>query len=152
MAANSCRSVRSPIIAMRTIFTSAILVSAAVLVAPLSWAQESAGSGASMLPLCTMWLRVHSGGADAINNEIRSAGNIGVALSRFEKAGFCAGFVIGISEMLEPPVACIPSAVSNEQLIQAVINFAASHPKTAQDNFALLAETALAAEWPCAKD
>jgi len=137
---------------MRITLTSAILVSAAALWAPLSSAQENAGSGASMAPLCTMWLRVHSGGADAINDEIRSAGNIGAALSRFEKAGFCAGFVIGISEMLEPPVACIPNTVSNEQLIQAVINFAASHPKTVQDDFALLTGTALAAAWPCAKD
>ena len=29
----------------------------------------------------------------------RSAGSAAVALSQFEKAGFCAGFVLGISEM-----------------------------------------------------
>jgi hypothetical protein len=136
---------------MRTSFL-AILVGAAVLSAPLPAAQENAGSAGTMLPFCMTWLRVHSGGADAINDEIRSAGNIGAALSQFEKAGFCAGFVIGISEMLEPPVACIPNTASNEQLIQAVINFAASHPKTVRDDFAVLVGTALAAAWPCPKD
>jgi hypothetical protein len=137
---------------MRTSFVSAVLVGTAVLSAPLSAAQENGGSTGTLLPFCITWLRVHSGGADAINDEIRSAGNIGAALSRFEKAGFCAGFIIGISEMLEPPVACIPSTVSNEQLIQTVVDFAASHPKTVRDDFALLAGTALTAAWPCAKD
>jgi hypothetical protein len=136
---------------MRTNFIFAMLMGA-VLSAPISSGQESAGTAGTMLPLCMTWLRVHSGGADAINEEIRSAGNIAAALSQFEKAGFCAGFVIGVSEMLEPPVACIPNTVSNEELIQTVIDFASRHPKTVQDDFALLTGTALAVAWPCAKD
>jgi hypothetical protein len=62
-----------------------------------------------MLPQCTAWLRINSGGADAIMDEVRSAGTPAVALSQFERAGFCAGFVLGLSEMLTAPtVAGIP--------------------------------------------
>jgi F0F1-type ATP synthase membrane subunit c/vacuolar-type H+-ATPase subunit K len=131
---------------------SAILVSAAVLAASVSCAQESASKPPAMLPQCTAWLRIHSGGADAIMDEVRSAGSPAVALSQFEKAGFCAGFVLGVSEMLTAPFACIPNSVSMEQLVEAVVNFAARQPETIKDDFGLLVGAALSVAWPCPKD
>jgi len=117
---------------------SAILVSAAVLTAPETPAQESASRAPAMLPQCTAWLRIHSGGADAIMDEVRSAGSPAVALSQFEKAGFCAGFVLGLSEMLTAPFACMPNSVPTEQLVQAVVDFANGQPETMKDDFGLL--------------
>ena len=101
---------------------------------------------------CAAWLRIHSGAADAIMDEVRSAGSPAVALSQFEKAGFCAGFVLGVSEMLTAPFACIPSSVSMEQLVEAVVNFAARQPETMEDDFGLLVGAALSVAWPCPKD
>jgi Rap1a immunity proteins len=131
---------------------SAILVSAAVLAAPVSSAQESASRATAMLPQCTAWLRIHSGRPDAIMDEVRSAGSPAVALSQFEKAGFCAGVVLGISEMLTAPFACIPNSVPAEQIVQAVVNFADRQPETMKDNFGLLVGAALSVAWPCPKD
>ena len=131
---------------------SAILVSAAVLTAPASSAQESASRATAMLPHCTAWLRIHSGGADAIMDEVRSAGSPAVALSQFEKAGFCAGFVLGLSEMLNAPFACIPNSLPAEQIVQAVVNFADRQPETMKDDFGLLVGAALSVAWPCPKD
>jgi hypothetical protein len=131
---------------------SAILVSAAVLTAPETPAQESASRAPAMLPQCTAWLRIHSGGADAIMDEVRSAGSPAVALSQFEKAGFCAGFVLGLSEMLTAPFACMPNSVPTEQLVQAVVDFADRQPETMKDDFGLLVGAALSVTWPCPKD
>jgi len=131
---------------------SAILVSAALLAPPLLSAQENASRPTAMLPQCTAWFRIHSGGADAIMDEVRSAGSPGVALSQFEKAGFCAGFVLGVSEMLTRPFACIPNSVPAEQLVQAVVNFAERQPETMKDDFGLLVGAALSVTWPCPKD
>ena len=131
---------------------SAILVSAAVLTAPVSSAQESPSRATAMLPQCTAWLRIHSGGADAIMDEVRSAGNPAVALSQFEKAGFCAGFVLGLSEMLTAPFACKPPSVPIEQLVQAVVDFADRQPETMKDDFGLLVGAALSMAWPCPKN
>ena len=128
---------------------SAILVSAALLAPPLLSAQENASRPTAMLPQCTAWLRINSGGADAIMDEVRSAGTPAVALSQFEKAGFCAGFVLGLSEML---TACMPNSVPTEQLVQAVVNFADRQPETMKDDFGLLVGAALSVAWPCPKD
>jgi Rap1a immunity proteins len=131
--------------------SSAILMSAAVLAAPVSSAQENASRPTAMLPQCTAWLRIHSGGADAIMDEVRSAGSPAVALSQFEKAGFCAGFVLEVSEMLTAPFACIPTSVPAEQIVQAVVNFANRQPETMKDDFGLLVGAALSVAWPCPK-
>jgi Rap1a immunity proteins len=131
---------------------SAILASVAVLAAPVSLAQESTSSATSMLPQCGAWLRIHSGTPDAIMDEVRSAGNASVALSQFEKAGLCAGFVLGISEMLTRPFACIPNSVRPEQVVQAVVDFANRQPETMKDDFGLLVGAALSVAWPCPKD
>jgi hypothetical protein len=85
-------------------------------------------------------------------DEVRSAGSPAVALSQFEKAGFCAGVVLGISEMLTAPFACIPNSVPAEQIVQAVVNFADRQPETMKDNFGLLVGAALSVAWPCPKD
>jgi hypothetical protein len=65
-------------------------------------AQESGSRATAILPQCTAWLRISSGGADAIVDEVRSAGTPAVALSQFEKAGFCAGFVHPAGETSRP--------------------------------------------------
>ena len=88
-----------------------------------------------MLPQCAAWLRIHSGTPEAIMDEVRSVGSPTVALSQFEKAVLCAGFVLGVSEMLTAPFACIPSSVPNEQLVQAVVDFANRQPETMKDDF-----------------
>jgi hypothetical protein len=88
----------------------------------------------------------------ALLDEVRSAGSPGVALSQFEKAGICAGFVLGVSEMLTRPFACIPNSVPAEQLVQAVVNFAERQPETMKDDFGLLVGAALSVTWPCPKD
>jgi hypothetical protein len=131
---------------------SAIFLSAAVLAVAVSSAQESGSRAAAMLPQCTAWLRINSGGADAIMDEVRSAGTPAVALSQFEKAGFCAGFVLGLSEMLTAPFACMPNPVPTEQLVQAVVDFANRQPETMKDDFGLLVGAALSVAWPCPKD
>jgi hypothetical protein len=131
---------------------SAMLVSAPLLGASLSSAQESASRPTSMLPQCAAWLRIHSGKRDAIMDEVRTAGSPGVALNQFEKAGLCAGFVLGVSEMLTAPFACIPSSVPNEQLVQAVVDFAVRQPETVKDDFGLLVGAALSVAWPCPKE
>jgi hypothetical protein len=85
-------------------------------------------------------------------DEVRSAGSPAVALSQFEKAGFCAGFVLGLSEMLTAPFACIPNSTPAEQIVQAVINFADRQPETMKDDFGLLVGAALSVAWPCPKN
>ncbi len=131
---------------------SAILVNAAVLTAAVSSAQESGSRPTAMLFQCAAWLRIHSGGADAIMDKVRSAGSPAVALSQFEKAGFCAGFVLGVSEMLTAPFACVPNSVRSQQIVQAVVDFAARQPETMKDDFGLLVGAALSVAWPCPKD
>jgi len=71
-------------------------------------------------------------------DEVRSTGSPAVALSQFEKAGLCAGFVLGLSEMLTAPFACMPSSVPTEQLVQAVVDFANGQPEAMKDDFGLL--------------
>jgi hypothetical protein len=45
---------------------------------------------------------------DAFMDEVRSAGSPAGAISQFEKAGFCAGFVLVVSEMLTFPLRHYP--------------------------------------------
>jgi hypothetical protein len=142
---------------MRTIL--AVLVATAILATSVA-AQEDTGSGNVMLPLCRSWLRIHSGDAETVTNEIGRNG--GEALRRFEMAGICAGFVRGVSEMLrmlnEPPptpgmpAVCIPTNATNDQLVRVVVDFAEHHPAMTNEDFVVVATTAMAAAWPCPKD
>jgi hypothetical protein len=135
-----------------------ILLTATLVAISSVSAQENAGSGNFMLPLCRTWLRIHSEDLATIKAEI--SGEIGVALSRFEKAGLCAGFVIGVSEMLTMmsasptpgmPSACIPKDANNDQLVRAVVNFADRHPEITHEDFVVLVGAAMSVAWPCPK-
>jgi hypothetical protein len=143
--------------AMRTIL--AVLVATAMLAMSVA-AQEDTGSGNVMLPLCRSWLRIHSGDAEAVTSEIGH--DVGEALKRFEKAGICAGFVRGVSEMLrtlnEPPPTpgmpqvCIPTNATNDQLVRVVVSFSERHPEMTNEDFIVVATTAIATAWPCPKE
>ena len=125
----------------------AVLLSATILTASPVSAQENTASGNFMLPLCKTWLRIHSGNVETVKGEIGR--EVGDAISRFEKAGFCAGYVIGIAKMLTD--ACIPQEVTNEQLIRVVVDTTERRPATMHEDFGVLAGAAMVIAWPCPK-
>ena len=136
----------------------AMLVATAMLASSVA-AQEDKGSGNVMVPLCRSWLRIHSGDAEAVTNEIGRNG--GEALRRFEIAGICAGFVRGVSEVSrmlnEPPrtpgiaPVCMPTNATNDQLVRVVVSFAEHHPEMTNEDFAIVTTMAMATAWPCTK-
>lgn len=126
----------------------AATLAAAVLVGPAQ-AQEDPLSGNYMLPLCKTWLRMASHDLDVIKDEIRT-GNAkpGGIVQYFTEAGMCAGQVVGISVMLGP-LACIPSEVTNEQLVRVVVASIEKVPATMHENFSALVRAVIVDAWPC---
>jgi hypothetical protein len=126
----------------------AATLAAAVLIGPAQ-AQEDPLSGNYMLPLCKTWLRMASPDLDVIKDEIRT-GNAkpGGIVQYFTEAGMCAGQVVGISVMLGP-LACIPSEVTNEQLVRVVVASIEKVPATMHENFSALVRAVIVDAWPC---
>ena len=126
----------------------AATLAAAFLIEPAQ-AQEDPLSGNYMLPLCKTWLRMAPHDLDVIKDEIRT-GNAkpGGIVQYFTEAGMCAGQVVGISVMLGP-LACIPSEVTNEQLVRVVVASIEKVPATMHENFSALVRAVIVDAWPC---
>jgi hypothetical protein len=131
------------------------LVAAAILVGPAR-TQERQGSGNYMLPLCKTWLRLVPHDLAVIRNEVRTGQTKpgGFAIY-FMESGMCAGEVIGISKMLNgsdhEPKACLPTGVTEEQLVRVVVASIEKDPAHMHENFGVLASAAMMAAWPCAR-
>jgi len=126
----------------------AATLAAAVLVGPAQ-TQEDPLSGNYMLPLCKTWLRMAPHDLDVIRDEIRTGNSKpGGIVQYFTEEGMCAGQVVGISVMLGP-LACIPSEVTNEQLVRGAS--IEKVPATMHENFSALVRAAIVDAWPCRK-
>jgi hypothetical protein len=62
------------------------------------------------------------------------------------RAGFCAGFVLGI--MPEETEACVPPVPAREA-VRTVVDYLDAHSDQLNDAFDDLVERALTATWPC---
>jgi Ssp1 endopeptidase immunity protein Rap1a len=114
--------------------------------------QENRGSGNYMLPLCKTWLHMSSNDLTAIKDELKAgaASPGGIPMHMIE-AGMCAGIVIGISEMLNGTAACLPTGVTNEQLVRVAVASVEKNPAHMHEDFSVLAGAAIALAWPCHK-
>jgi hypothetical protein len=144
---------------IKILIASAVAITVAAVVLMMerpALAQEDPSSANYMLPLCRTWLRMMSHDLAAIKDEL-TTGNAGPGgiPAYMLKAGMCAGVVIGISDMLngsdQEPRACIPMAVTNEQLVRVVIASIEKNPAHMHENFTVDAAAALVVAWPCHK-
>jgi hypothetical protein len=95
-------------------------------------AAEDSRSAASMLPHCKAWL-------DPSTRDAIGGGCIGIV-----------GTLSFVSRVLDEGLKfCHPSAVSPEQMLGKVIEFVETHPERVQEDFRLLALTAMHDAWPC---
>jgi hypothetical protein len=127
-----------------------ILAATTLLLTGPANAQEDRGSGNYVLPLCKVWLRMSTKDLATIKNELTVANSApGGIPMYFMQAGMCAGEVVGISEMLTG--VCIPTEVSNEQLVRVVVAGIEKRPQDMHKSFSVLAAVALTLAWPCTK-
>ena len=74
----------------------------------------------------------------------------------------CASFLSGMSQTFDlwkafnasrkqsnPPLACIPSGIRNQDMARAVVNFLAHNPKTLDLTYSIAAALALQDAYPC---
>ena|SRR5215470_6309888 len=96
-------------------------------------AQGTVPTGSEMLPACRAFLEGHALSEHATQEEA-------------VRAGFCAGYVLGI--VTEETEACVPPMPARE-LVRTIVEHLEAHSDELDKAFDNLVESALMATWPC---
>jgi Rap1a immunity proteins len=116
---------------MRMLMLMLIGLAVSMWTAPSTAAEDTRSAG-FMLPHC-------KAGLDPATRDALGGGCLGIV-----------GTLSFVSRVLDQGLQfCQPSAISPEQLLGTVIDFVETHPERMQEDFRLLALTAMHDAWPC---
>lgn len=91
----------------------------------------------------------HSANAVLPGCKFLVAGAMGKNLSEAYDVGFCAGMVSAIVSLTTGPVMCVPSKVTQGQILQVILRYVEARPQRIHEEFGPLAIEALRDAWPC---